>query len=173
MRLIPILGLLFLITACGGPRAVYDYDEQANFSAYSSMAIYPDIQTGLSELDEKRLLSSVENLLRERNMAASKEPDLYLNIYTEEYQEQNRSSLGIGVGGTGRNVGVGVSGGIPLGGPETYLRLTFDLIDVQNDALVWQAVVDSKFDFNASPEKRQQLFDQIVKEALDAYPPGK
>lgn len=173
MRLIPIIGLLFLIIACGGPRAVYDYDEQANFSAYSSIAIYPEIQTGLSQLDEKRLLTSVEKVMQERNFSASQNPDLYLNIYTEEYQEQNRSSLGVGVGGTGRNVGVGVSGGIPLGGPETFLRLTFDLIDVQKDVLVWQAVVDSKFDFDASPENRQQRFDQIVKEALDAYPPKK
>lgn len=173
MRLIPIIGLLILIIACGGPRAVYDYDEQANFSAYSSIAIYPEIQTGLSQLDEKRLLTSVEKVMQERNFSASQNPDLYLNIYTEEYQEQNRSSLGVGVGGTGRNVGVGVSGGIPLGGPETFLRLTFDLIDVQKDVLVWQAVVDSKFDFDASPENRQQRFDQIVKEALDAYPPKK
>ena len=171
MRLFKILGLFLLIAACSGPRAAYDYDEQANFSAFSTFAIYPEIQTGLSQLDEKRLLSSVENVIREKKLNASQNPDLYLNIYTEEYREQNRSSLGVGVGGTGRNVGVGVSGGIPLGGPETYLRLTFDLIDVKNDALVWQAVVDSKFDFDAKPEARQKRFDRIVREALEGYPP--
>ena len=173
MRPYILIGLFLLITSCGGPQAVYDYDEQADFSRYTTVAIYPEIRTGLSQLDEKRLLNSVENVLRERNLSTGQNPDLYLNIYTEEYQEQSGSSLGVGVGGTGGNVGVGVSGGIPLGGPETYLRLTFDLIDVQNDALVWQAVVDSKFNFNASPEARQKRFDQIVKEALDAYPPKK
>ena len=110
MRLFKILGLFLLIAACSGLRAAYDYDEQAKFSAYSTFAIYPEIQTGLSQLDEKRLLSSVENVIREKNLSASQNPDLYLNIYTEEYREQNRSSLGVGVGGTGRNVGVGVSG---------------------------------------------------------------
>ncbi|NJY63144.1 DUF4136 domain-containing protein [Salinimicrobium sp. CDJ15-81-2] len=171
MRIYKFICLFLLITACGGPRAVYDYDEQANFSTYSTINIYPEIQTGLSQLDEKRLLTSVENVFRERNLSAGQNPDLYLNIYTEEYQEQSGNSLGIGVGGTGRNVGVGVSGGIPLGGPQTFLRLTFDLIDVESDVLVWQAVVDSKFDFNASPEERQRRFDQIVKEALEGYPP--
>ena len=173
MKISKFLFFTLLITACGGPQAVYDYDEQASFSDYSTIAIYPEIRTGLSQLDEKRLLNSVENVLRERNFAGGQNPDLYLNIYTEEYQEQSGSSLGVGVGGTGRNVGVGVSGGIPIGGPQTYLRLTFDLINVESDVLLWQAVVDSKFDFNATPEERQRKFDQIVRKALEAYPPKK
>ena len=171
MKLFKFFGLILLMAACSGPRAAYDYDEQVNFANFSTVAIYPEIQTGLSQLDQKRLLSSVDNVLREKNLSFSETPDLYLNIYTEEYQEQNRSSLGVGVGGTGRNVGVGVSGGIPLGGPETYLRLTFDMVDVSNDALIWQAVVDSEFNFDAKPEARQKRFDRIVREALEAYPP--
>lgn len=171
MRHYKFIGLFFILIACGGPKAVYDYDEQANFSSYSTFSIYPEINTGLSQLDERRLLNSVEKVMQERNFSASQNPDLYLNIYTEEYREESRNSLGVGVGGTGRNFGVGVSGGIPLGGPETFLRLTFDLIDVTTDALVWQAVVDSKFDFNARPEDRQERFDKIVREALKGYPP--
>ncbi|NJW53928.1 DUF4136 domain-containing protein [Salinimicrobium oceani] len=171
MKILKILCLILFCASCNSTRAVYDYDEQANFPSYKSIGIYPELRSGLSQLDEDRLLKSVEKILSERELFASSSPDLYLNIYTEQYQEQSRNTLGVGVGGTGRNVGVGVSGGIPLGGPETFLRLTFDLIDVSTDALVWQAVVDSKFNFNASPEERQNRFDKIVKEALNAYPP--
>ena len=98
---------------------------------------------------------------------------MYVNVYTEEYQEQNRNNVGIGIGGGGGNLGVGVSGGIPLGGPRTYLKLNFDFIDVQDDSLIWQAVVESKFDTDAGPEKRLERFEGIVKIALDAYPPKK
>lgn len=172
MKFLKILLSFLILSSCNTPQAVFDYDEQANFGNYTSVAIYPEVRTGLSQLDEKRLLASVQNTLRERNLIpASGIPDLYLNIYTEEYQEQSRNSLGVGVGGTGRNVGVGISGGIPLGGPETFLRLTFDLVDIQNDNLVWQAVVDSKFNFDAPPEERQRRFDKIVQEALEGYPP--
>lgn len=173
MKLLRIFILCLIFSSCSSTKAVYDYDEQANFSTYNSYAVYPDIRTGLSQLDEKRLLNSVERVMRERNFSTSADPELFLNVYTEQYQEQSRNSLGVGVGGTGGNVGVGVSGGIPLGGPETFLRLTFDLIDVSTDALVWQAVVDSKFDFNASPEERQRRFDKVVREALKGYPPKK
>ncbi|WP_423818162.1 DUF4136 domain-containing protein [Salinimicrobium sp. TIG7-5_MAKvit] len=171
MKLLRILSLCLIITACGGPRAAFDYDEQTNFSSYNSVVFYPEMRTGLSELDEKRLLNSIEKTLQEKNMSTSSTPDLYLNVYTEQYQEPSRNSVGVGIGGTGGNMGVGVSGGIPLGGPESFLQLTFDLIDVERDELVWQAVVNSKFNPNWSPVQRQQQFYKIVKEALEGYPP--
>jgi hypothetical protein len=173
MKILKLLLVCIIIYSCGGPRAVYDYDEQVNYSTYNSIGIYPDIRSGLSELDQRRLLNSVNEALEEKGMLATTMPDLYLNIYSESYQEPSRSSVGVGIGGTGRNVGVGVSGGIPIGGPENFLRLTFDLVDVRTDELVWQAVVDSKFDLNSSPEERQKKFDKIVDEALEGYPPKK
>ena len=171
MKLLKIFSFCLIISSCGGPRAAYDYDEQTNFSQYSSAAIYPEIRTGLSELDEKRLRTSLEKTLQEKNLNSSTTPDLYLNVYTEQYQEPSRNSVGVGIGGTGRNVGVGISGGIPIGGPENFLQLTFDLIDVQRDELVWQAVINSKFNPNAAPRERQKQFDEIVDKALEGYPP--
>jgi hypothetical protein len=163
----------FLISSCNSPRAVYDYDNQVQFSQYNSYNFYPEMESGLSGLDERRLFSSLENALREKDLVQTGTPQLFLNVKAEEFQEPSRNSLGVGIGGGGGNVGVGMSGGIPLGGPDRYIRLTFDLIDVNNDALVWQAVVDAPFDYNANPEKRQEQFDKIVKKALKAYPPRK
>lgn len=122
-------------------------------------------------MDEKRLLTSMESGLREEGLSPSQYPDIYVNLYVEEYEEASGTSLGVGIGGGGGNVGVGMSGGIPIGGPDTYLRITFDFIDVEDDSLIWQAEVDSKFDRNARPEERQERFDRIVKKALAGYPP--
>jgi hypothetical protein len=171
MRSIPFFLVFLILTSCNAPQAVYDYDQQINFSQYQTYDIYPDLLTGLSQLDEERLIKSARQQLQEKSLSHSDNPDLFLNIYSEEFRQQSDSRLGIGVGGGSRNVGVGVSGGIPLGGPETYLRLTFDLIDADTDALVWQAVVESSFDLNASPAERQKRFDQIVQKALVGYPP--
>lgn len=173
MKISPLYFFLLVLASCNTPQAVFDYDQQANFSNYQTYAIYPELMTGLSQLDEGRLINSVEKGLQGEGLSPSNTPDLYMNIYSEEFRQQSDSRLGVGVGGTGGNVGVGVSGGIPLGGPETYLRLTFDLIDAKTDALVWQAVVESSFDLNAAPEERQKRFDQIVQKALAGYPPRK
>ncbi|GHA40841.1 hypothetical protein GCM10007103_22720 [Salinimicrobium marinum] len=144
-----------------------------NFDNYVTYSLYPEFHSGLSQLDERRLVSGLESTLQEKGFSSSQMPDLYVNVYTEEFQEQSRNNIGIGVGGGGGNLGVGVSGGIPLGGPKTFLKLTFDFIDVQDDSLIWQAVVESKFDPDASPEKRQARFERIVKKALEGYPPKK
>lgn len=171
MKVLRLLFLFLFLYSCNTPKAVFDYNEKADFSQFRSFDFYPELITGLSPLDENRLLESLEMNLKDKNISASHQPDLYVNVYAEEYQENSRNSLGVGVGGGGGNVGVGVSGGIPLGGSNTYLRLTFDFIDVKNDDLVWQAVVNSKFNKNASPEKRRAAFDKIVKKALEGYPP--
>lgn len=171
MKILKLFGICLLLVSCNTPRAVYDYDEEINFSEYSSYSLFPELESGLSELDEKRILASLDNAMQQKGFSTSESPDIYVNVYTDEYQEQNQNNVGIGVGGGGGNVGVGVSGGIPLGGPETRYQITFDFVDVENDALIWQAVVDSEFNLEASPQQRQVQFDKIVQKALEGYPP--
>lgn len=171
MKLLKILPVCLFFYACSSTQVAYDYDEQANFDQYKTYSIYPQIVSGLSPLDEKRLVQSMKKGLENTNLSQAENPNLYINFYTEEYQQDNRERLGIGIGGGGGNVGVGVSGGIPIGAPDDFLRLTFDIIDARTDALVWQAVVDTKFNRNASPEARQEKFDVVVEKALKKYPP--
>jgi len=171
MKFFQYIFVAFFITSCGGPRAVYDYDETAGFSNISTYQIFPDLETGMNQLDEQRLVTILNEQLAQKGFSTSQDPQIYVNFYSTEYQTPTRNSVGIGVGGTGRNVGVGVSGGIPIGGPENYRRVTFDFIDVQNDALIWQAVVEGKFDNNTSPEKRAESLRKMVEEALEGYPP--
>lgn len=173
MKFFQYLILAVLVSSCGGPRAVYDYDEAAAFSNISSYQIFPDLETGMNQLDEQRLVTILTEELARKGFSTSSEPQIYVNFYSSEYQTPTRNSVGIGVGGTGRNVGVGISGGIPIGGPENYRRVTFDFIDVQKDALIWQAVVEGRFDNNTSPERRAESLKKMVEEALEGYPPKK
>ncbi|GAA4316934.1 hypothetical protein GCM10023115_42120 [Pontixanthobacter gangjinensis] len=173
MRLFKFSILLLLITSCNAPQAVYDYDQDVNFSQYSEYALFPDFRTGLSQLDEARLIESLKTQMQAEGLSLSEDPGIYVNVYTEKFEQDNRSRVGVGIGGGGGNVGVGVSGGIPVGQMDTYLQLTFDFIDVENDALIWQAVVESPFSFNAEPQERQQRFSKIVEKALAGFPPKK
>ncbi|APG61135.1 DUF4136 domain-containing protein [Christiangramia salexigens] len=169
------LGILLLfIISCNTPKAAFDYDNQVDFKTFSSYALFPDFQSGLSQLDQARLIESLDFYLKEEGFENSSEtPDIYVNVYTEKFEQDNRSRIGVGLGGGGGNVGVGVSGGIPVGQMDTYLKLTFDFISVKDDELVWQAIVESPFNLNASPQERKDRFDKIVKKALEGYPPKK
>lgn len=173
MKPASLLFLFLIITSCNTPRAVYDYDQQVNFTEISTYKIYPDLVSNLNQLDEERLLTLIRSGLESKGLSISDNPDVYVNFYASEYEARSQNRLGLGVGGGGGNVGVGISGGIPLGGPETYLSLTIDLIDAEKDSLIWQAVVDGKLNQNISPERRMEQLRRLVEKALKGYPPKK
>ncbi|MBZ9728446.1 DUF4136 domain-containing protein [Salegentibacter sp. JZCK2] len=171
MKLIKLLFVFALLSSCNAPKAIYDYDDTVNFNTYNTYQLFPDFQSGLSQLDETRLITSLKNGMEVQGLSNSEEPGIYVNVYSREFMDQNRSNVGIGIGGGGRHGGVGVSGGIPMENNSVVLEVTIDFIDVAEDSLVWQSVVESKFNPNASPEQRRAMFDKIVKKALEGYPP--
>lgn len=173
MKIFKYFLVLAVLSACNAPRAVYDYDQSVQFETLDSYNIFPNLSPGMNQLDEQRLLGILQTELAEEGISLSEDPDIFVNFYASEYETASGNNLGIGVGGGGGNVGVGVSGGIPLGGPDTYLRITFDFIDAGTDSLIWQAVVDSKFDRNATPQEREERLKIIVEKALEGYPPKK
>ena len=173
MKLIKLLFVCAIFSSCNSTRAIYDYDDSVNFNQFKTYQFFPDFQSGLSQLDETRLVTSLEAEMKEQGLTKSETSDIYVNVYSREYIDQNRSSLGVGIGGGGGNLGVGVSGGIPLENNSVILELTVDFIDVNKDSLIWQAIVETKFNSNASPEERRAVFSKMVKKALEAYPPEK
>ena len=121
------------MSACNTPQAVYDYDQTVQFDQYNSYSIYSDLQTGLNQLDQGRLLNALNSKMQEKGFSRSETAGLQVNVYTQEYERDNRSRVGLGLGGGGGNVGVGVSGGIPIGKMDTYMELTFDFVDIEKD----------------------------------------
>ncbi|MEP6262335.1 MAG: DUF4136 domain-containing protein [Gillisia sp.] len=173
MKLSKYIILLAFVVSCNTPQAVYDYDEKVNFSTLNTYNIYPDLVTNLNQLDDQRIISILNEKLSQKGFTTSETPQIYVNFYASFYETPTRNTLGVGVGGTGRNVGVGVSGGIPLGGPETYLRLTIDFIDAEKDLLIWQAEVDGQLNNNTTPQKREESLRLMIDKALKGYPPKK
>ena len=173
MKLIKLLFVCAIFSSCNSTRAVYDYDDSVNFNQFKTYQFFPDFQSGLSQLDETRLITSLEAEMKVQGFSKSESPDIYVNVYSRKYIDQNRSSLGVGIGGGGGNLGVGVSGGIPIENSSVILELTVDIIDVSKDSLIWQAIVETKFNSNASPEERRAVFNKMAKKALEAYPPKK
>jgi len=152
-------------------RVNYDYDKQVDFSNYATYNYFSDIETGLSELDEKRLLNIMDITLQIKGFQYSEEPDFLINISSESFRGPQNTAVGVGVGGTGRNVGGGVSVGIPVGGRKLQRQITFDFVDAKKDALFWQASSESSFKENTSPEIREQKLAELVDKILSKYPP--
>tara|TARA_E500000318_G_scaffold22253_1_gene22542 strand:+ start:174 stop:572 length:399 start_codon:yes stop_codon:yes gene_type:complete len=129
------------------------------------------MESGLNQLDERRLLRALDSTLKSRGYRLAEEPELFINIMSDEYRSAPRNNVGVGIGGSGRNVGGGISVGLPIGGSNLQRSIQFDLVDAQRDALVWQAVAESGFRENASPSVKENQLQALVKKVFSQFPP--
>ncbi|RFN58692.1 DUF4136 domain-containing protein [Marixanthomonas ophiurae] len=167
---IVLITLLFI--SCGTSVGV-DYDKEVDFSQYTTYNFFPTIQSGLNDLDDKRIMQATDSVLQARGFVKSETPQLYINFYAKENLRSSRNTIGIGVGGGGGNVGVGVSGGIPIGGRIYEQAITMDIIDVSNDDLVWQAIAEADLKEKANPLQKKEHYEEVVSKILKKFPPSK
>lgn len=163
--------LLLIVNSCASIHVNYDYDKQTNFANYKTYNYYSDLETGLSELDTRRLLDVLDTKMQSIGLSLSETPDFYIDIKSSEYQTVQQNTVGVGVGGTGRNVGGGISIGLPIGQAKMSRQIIIDFVDENAKGLFWQAVSESSFNQNASPEKREERLKTIVEKVLSKYPP--
>ena len=169
-----IIGLLILITiSCSPVKVTYDYDKEANFNNYKTYNYYQDLETGLNTFDTKRLLTKLDEHLQSNGFSKSDTPDFFINISSEDYQANSGTSVGVGMGGTSGNVGGGVSVGIPVGSSKLGRQIIFDFVDENGKGLFWQAVSNSNYYPDATPEEREASFEAIIIKVLEGYPPKK
>lgn len=166
-----ILFMALALFSCAAVGVNYDYDKTTDFSNYSTYNYYPEMQTGLSELDTKRLLQAVDSVMQGKGFRFSEEPDFLINIHSNSFRAPSGNTVGVGVGGTGGHVGGGVSIGLPIGQNKLEREIVFDLVDSQKDALFWQAVSTSSYSENATPLSREKQLREVVSKVFSKYPP--
>jgi hypothetical protein len=165
--------LVFLLAGCATPSVVFDYDKEVNFNQYKTYNYLPDIETGLSELDSRRLFTVLDSVMQTKGFSKAENSQLLINIFSKTFTTTDRNTVGVGVGGSGRNVGGGVTIGIPIGGKELNQEITFDFVDANKDELIWQAISQGRFKEKATPDQRINYFKSVVKEVLSGFPPDK
>lgn len=172
-RYLLLLLLIPTLFSCSSVRVQYDYERDTDFTSYSTYNYYPDLQSGLSELDEGRLIRALDSVMQAKGYLLSEEADFFINIFSSSFRNPQGSAVGVGVGGTGRNVGGGVSIGLPLGQGGYEREIVFDLIDSQKDALFWQAVSNCNYRENASPAEREEILQAVVARVFSKFPPSR
>lgn len=171
MKYIFVLVMLLMVSSCAPVRVNYDYEKSTDFKAYKTYNYYSNLNTGLDELNNNRLLDALDAAMESKGYSLSETPDFFIDIKSSQYQEASQSNVGVGVGGTGGNIGGGISIGIPVGQNKLNLQILFEFIDENKNGLFWQATSESSYGPNASPEKREALFKTIVDKVLEGFPP--
>lgn len=171
MKYVGLLVLLFLMVSCGATRVTYDYDKETDFAAYTTYGYFTDIETGLSQLDQRRLMNAMDVTLQSKGLLFSEEPDMLVNIQSAVIQGQANNAVGVGLGGGGGAVGGGISVGIPMGRPNLSRELKIDLVDAKKDVLIWQAISESSLKEGDIPAVKERKIQELVVKIFEKYPP--
>lgn len=169
-----LLTVFLLLASCSSLKVAHDYDRELDYSQYRTYDFFEPMDTRLGPLDTKRALRAVDRILQSRGYVKANntaKPQFFVNIKSEVIQGAPSGSVGIGMGGTGNQVGAGISVGVPVGEPTLKQIVYLDMVDVAADALFWQARVEAPVRESQTPEQREKRMYAIMEKALAMFPP--
>lgn len=177
-RAVTLCGAVLTLAACQSTKVTTDFDPAADFSNYRQYS-WLDERSGVSQefnpLLAKRVKDAVASALDAKGFSAtSANPDFkvryFVNSSAQVREPNARGSVGLG--SFGRNVGMGVSLGFPLGGTTVtqQAQIVIDFIDPQSDALAWRGSRDIALR-GEEPEAITEQVRAAVNEIIAQFPP--
>ena len=158
---------VFILLSCSSVRVVTDYDSSANFNSYNSYAFSKQEinKLEISDIDKKRILSSIEKQMQMKGYTISNNPDLIINVNTK-----SREDVYIN-----RYNDYPYYGWYPYGMSTTYKPSTriigllyIDVIDAKTGSLLWQGNGSGTLSSNRAT--RDELINNFVSKLLESYP---
>ncbi len=168
-----LLSTLFILMSCSGPKVMYDYDRQANFSQYKTFNFHPNMNLSMiSELDGQRILHVIENQMESKGYSLSETPDFYVDVApSTRTRKKQAGSVGIGLGNWGRNFGINIGTSVPITTQVEDSSLVLEIIDANSSQMIWQGVFKDTSSATSSPEEKENRINKSVNELLINFPP--
>jgi len=166
------LGIIAVALASCNVAIKYDYDAGTDFKAYKTYDYFGDMQSGLSVLDERRLIRALDTKLSSMGISKSRSPDFYIDIRGISYVPQNTSSISVGVGGTSGSTAGAVGVSLPLDQGPAYDEMVIEFVDERKSEVFWLADLNVIISTASTPEKRDEYFMDLADKILKKYPPS-
>lgn len=171
LKLIPLF-ILFVLASCSSVRVNADYDKKVDFNQYKTYAyIKANIdKVEISDLDKKRILRSIDEVMSAKGFSKSENPQLLVSIFTQENERVDVfNNWGMGFGwGWGWNPwwgGMGMNSVTVT--PEGTLFI--DFFDARTKDMIWQGEGSGYLTKNT--DKKDARIKEFVVKILEQYPP--
>lgn len=167
----PALALAF--GACSGISTTSDWDPSYDFSAVSTYAWKPQaVEAGMSEIILRRMYVAVDDDLSAKGLTKTDESraDVLIAYHIGAQDRQQLETYGYGAGGWWDGYR---GGGMTTTTVRTYTEgsLILDVIDREENELVWRGSASKTIDQMDSPEQRVQTIQEAVGKMLKDFPP--
>lgn len=168
IKLLPLL-TFFILASCSSVRVNSDYDKKASFENYKTYAFLKSgvDKVEISDLDKKRILRSIDEVMSTKGFTKDSNPDLLISIFTKEKERVDiYNSYGFG---WGWNPYWGMNYTNVSTTPEGVLYI--DLIDAKTKELVWQG--EGSGNLTKDTNKKDERIQTFVSKILEQYPPNR
>jgi hypothetical protein len=159
--------------SCTSSKVLTDYDATTDFTKFKSFDFYEDTGEGLNEFDVKRISSAIQKELEIAGLKQNSKPDFFIYFDAIILENINNNTIGVGLGGGGRNGGFGISGAIPIGSKKINEEIRIRFIDTSKNQLFWEASLIASIKEKRTPEERKLHLREIIKKIIGKYPSGK
>lgn len=171
VRLLPLL-LLFVLGSCASVSVNTDYDKRVDFTQFKTYAYHKNgiDKVEISDLDKKRILRSIDEVMAAKGFTKSDNPDLLINFFTKAREEVNVNQFNAGWGyGWGWGWNPMFYGGYGSTYTTTEGTLYIDLIDAKKKEMIWQG--QGIGNLTKDVEKKDEVIKEFVSRILEKYPP--
>lgn len=173
IKFLPLFIICFLVS-CQAVHINSDYDKKVDFANYKTYAFY---KTGIdkveiSDLDKKRILRSVDEVLTQKGFTKSESPDFLINFTTKEREQVNVNQFNAGFGygwGFGWNP-MFWGGGMNNVSTFDEGTLLIDIIDAKKKELIWQG--EGIGHLTKNTDRKDDNIKEFVTRILSQYPPN-
>ena len=175
------LALITFMASCSGTKIVSDMDNSTDFTKYNTYQLkaYEGAEDQneiiFNELNEKRLISAIENQLEASGMEQSEEPDAYI-IYAvgidiqKGYSTSTHYTGGYGYGRRGRYYGggFGSSYSTTTETQTTNGTISIALIDAETEELQW--ISHGTKEIKNNSKKAEENINKSVAKIFEEFP---
>ena len=173
LKILPLF-LLFFLISCSSVKVNSDYDKKVDFTQFKTFAFYKKgiDKVEISDLDKKRILHSIDDVMTTKGFSKSETPDILVNIFTKEREQVDVNQFNSGWGyGWGWGWNPYFWGGNTSVNRYTEGTLYIDLIDAKKKELIWQG--EGEGVLTKDTNKKDEAIKEFVTKILEQYPPRK
>ena len=164
---VSLFSIIFILNSCSSVKVFSDYDSTVDFNKYSTFAFSKQEieKINISDIDKKRILKSIEEIMKSKGYSFSSNPDLIINISTKSRED-------IYINQTYKSFNYGWYGFPYDQNYRPYTRTTgllyIDIIDSKNGSLIWNA--SGSGSLYSGKLSRDELISNFVNKVLESYP---
>ena len=165
---------ILLLSACSSVNVNSDYDKKVDFSQFKTYAFYKSgiDKVEISDLDKKRILYAIDEIMTSKGFTKSETPDLLINFFTKEREQVDVNQFNMGWGyGWGLGWNPWIWGGNTTVNRYSQGTLYIDLIDAKKKELIWQG--EGEGVLTKDTHKKDEVIKTFVTKILEQYPPQK